>query len=143
MNQINKTPITVEASINSKIDKVWECWISPRHITQWNNASEDWHTTRAENDLRPGGKFLSRMESKDGTMGFDFEGIYDKIVPEKLIEYTMLDGRNVRVVFSQEGSRTTVEETFDPESTNSPEMQKNGWQAILDNFKRYVESVKK
>jgi uncharacterized protein YndB with AHSA1/START domain len=139
MSQTNKTTITVTSSIDSSIDRVWKCWTEPEHITQLNNASEDWHTPRAENDLRVGGKFFSRMEAKDGSMGFDFEGIYTMIVPQKLIQYTLLDDRKVTVAFSSHGNSTTVTETFEAEETNAPEMQQAGWQAILDNFKKYVE----
>ena len=140
MSQTNKTNITVSSSIHSNIDRVWKCWTESEHITQWNNASEEWHTPRAENDLRVGGKFLSRMEAKDGSMGFDFEGIYTMIVPQKLIQYTLLDDRKVTVAFSAQGNNITVTETFEAEGTNAPEMQQAGWQAILNNFKNYVES---
>jgi uncharacterized protein YndB with AHSA1/START domain len=131
--------ITVEATIDAPADKVWKFWTMPEHIVQWNNASDDWHTPRAENDLRAGGKFLSRMEARDGTVGFDFEGIYEKVQINKLIEYGLADGRKVKVSFLPEGERTRVIETFDAEKINSPELQKAGWQAILNNFKRYAE----
>lgn len=139
MNTETKTSITVYSTINAPIEKVWEYWTQPEHIVKWNSASEDWHTPRAENDLRAGGKFTSRMEAKDGSMGFDFEGIYDEVEMHKAIAYTMADGRKVSVKFLSNKDQTEVIETFDPESTNPIEMQKAGWQAILDNFKLYSE----
>ncbi len=134
-----KETITVETLVNAPIDKVWEFWTKPEHIKQWNNASEDWHTTRAENDLRIGGKFLSRMEAKDGSFGFDFEGIYDAIIINKKISYTLLDDRKVTITFSPTENGVQVIETFEAENENSLELQKMGWQAILTNFKNYVE----
>jgi uncharacterized protein YndB with AHSA1/START domain len=131
--------ITVEAVINAPAEKVWKFWTIPEHIMQWNNASDDWHTPHAENDLREGGKFLARMEACDGSMGFDFEGLYEKVDLNKLIEYRLADGRKVRIRFLPDGIRTKIVETFDAENTNSPEMQKAGWQAILNNFKKYTE----
>ncbi len=110
------------------------------HIIHWNNASDDWHTPKAENDLREGGTFTSRMEAKDGSMGFDFGGTYTKVVLNKTIEYAMSDGRKVSIVFDSRGGHTHITETFDPESENSREMQQQGWQAIIDNFKKYAES---
>ena len=107
---------------------------------QWNNASDDWHTPRAQNDLKVGGRFLSRMEAKDGSAGFDFEGTYTKVKEYRLIAYSMDDGRIVRITFSEHGNNTTVVITFDPEQENSLEMQRAGWQAILDNFKKYAEA---
>lgn len=135
-----KTIITVEATINAPIEKVWECYTRPEHITQWNSASADWHTPRAENDLRVGGKFLSRMEAKDGSAGFDFWGIYDEVKENELIKYTMGDGRKAEVVFSPNNAYTKVMVNFEAENENSIEKQQGGWQAILDNFKKYVES---
>jgi uncharacterized protein YndB with AHSA1/START domain len=135
-----KTVITVQAGIGAPVSKVWDYWTKPEHITKWNAASDDWHTPRAENDCRTGGKFISRMESKDGTMGFDFGGVYDEVVPQKLIAYTMGDGRQVKVVFTDNGSSTQVEESFDAENMHSHEMQRAGWQSILDNFKKYTEN---
>lgn len=140
METANSTVIKVEAVINAKVDKVWKLWNGPQHITKWNNASDDWHTPKAEVDLKEGGKFLSRMESKDGKMGFDFVGTYSRIVENKQIEYTMEDGRRVQVIFQENGDTTKVTESFEAESMNSVEMQKAGWQAILDNFKKYVET---
>ncbi len=135
-----KNPITIQATINAPVEKVWEFYTTPEDIMQWNNASDDWHTPKAENDLRVGGKFVSRMEAKDGSMGFDFWGIYDEVKPTELIEYTMGDERKVRVTFSGNENETTVVVTFEPEDENSRELQQGGWQAILDNFKKFTES---
>ncbi len=137
---MEKTKITVESTVKAPVEKVWDCWTDPKHIVNWNFASDDWHSPRAENDLRTGGKFVSRMEAKDGSMGFDFEGVYDNVVKHKTIEYSMSDGRQVKVTFAGNGSETRVVETFDAENTHSLEMQKGGWQAILDNFKKYTEA---
>lgn len=135
-----KTIITVETIVNAPVAKVWECWTSPEHITQWNNASDDWHTPHAENDLRVGGKFLSRMEAKDGSFGFDFIGVYEEVDENKSIVYTIEDGRKVAIAFISEGGSTEVTESFEAEDMNSIELQQEGWQAILNNFKKYVES---
>ena len=135
----NKTNITVESTVNAPIKKVWEYFTKPEHVTKWNNASDDWHTPRAENDLRKGGNFNYRMEAKDGSFGFDFGGIYDEVETNKYIEYTMGDGRKVKVSFSENGNATEVSETFEAETQNTIELQRGGWQAILDNFKKYVE----
>jgi uncharacterized protein YndB with AHSA1/START domain len=140
MEPTNKTKISIEASIKASIDKVWEFWTEPKHIMKWNNASDDWHTTRAENELRVGGKFLSRMEAKDGSFGFDFWGIYDVVTKNKLIEYTLGDGRKVSTSFSFDGLATNIISTFEAETENSVELQKGGWQSILNNFKKYVET---
>ena len=131
--------ITVETVVKAEVSTVWSAWNSPVDIQQWNAASDDWHTPRASVDLREGGKFSSRMEAKDGSAGFDFEGTYTKVVPQKLIEYAMADGRKVQVEFSRRGDATHVRETFDAESQNPVEMQRQGWQSILDNFARHVE----
>ncbi|SHE37650.1 SRPBCC family protein [Flavisolibacter ginsengisoli] len=140
METANKTRITVETTVNAPIQKVWDYWIKPEHITKWNAASDDWHTPWAENDLRVGGKFRARMEAKDGSFGFDFEGTYDDVQENKYLEYTIADGRKVQVDFSSQGNSTKVTETFEAENTNSIEMQRGGWQAIMDNFKKYAES---
>ncbi|MFI5221094.1 MAG: SRPBCC family protein [Bacteroidia bacterium] len=129
-----KTLITIEAVINAPIEKVWKFWTAPEHITKWNNASDDWHTPRAENDLRIGGKFLSRMEAKDGSFGFDFGGIYDDVKQNEMIAYTIGDGRKVKISFANENGKTKVVESFEAESQNPVEMQRGGWQAILNNF---------
>lgn len=135
-----KQPITVESTINAPAENVWKLWTSPEHIKKWNSPSDDWHTPRTESDLRPGGKFLSRMEAKDGGQGFDFEGTYDVVEEPKHLSYTMSDGRKVKVGFSTNGNQTKVTETFDTEEIHSLEMQQAGWQSILDNFKKYAES---
>ncbi|MBU9936851.1 MAG: SRPBCC family protein [Ferruginibacter sp.] len=140
MTTAGKTTITIEATVNASAEKVWKVWTNTEDITQWNNASPDWHTTRAENDLRPGGKFLSRMEAKDGSMGFDFWGIYDVVKPHEYIEMTLGDDRKVKIYFKGSGNQTHIEETFEAEGENPIEMQRAGWQAILDNFKQYTET---
>lgn len=132
--------ITIENTINAGVEKVWNFYSDPQHIKQWNNASPDWHTPFAENDLRVGGKFLSRMEAKDGSFGFDFWGIYDKVETHQQIEYTMGDGRKAKIIFVINNDKTKVVITFETEQENSEELQKTGWQAILDNFKSYTES---
>lgn len=142
MDPTGKTKITVEASIKAPIDKVWQCWTEPRHITQWNFASSEWHSPTAKNDLKVNGKFVYRMESRDGSFGFDFSGVFDRIDLKKHIEYTLDDTRKVEIFFSQEGDHIIVKETFEAESENSVDLQRTGWQAILDNFKEYVENVK-
>lgn len=139
MGTSNPTKVTVEAVVQAPIEKVWNCWTEPEHITKWNQASEDWHAPRAENDLRAGGKFLTRMEAKDGSMGFDMGGVYDEVKTHELISYTMGDGRRVDITFTAQGSETKVVETFDAESTHPVEVQQAGWQAIMDNFKKYTE----
>jgi uncharacterized protein YndB with AHSA1/START domain len=141
MNIENEIAITVETTINASVEKVWEYWTKPEHITGWNYASDDWHTPRAENDIRPGGSFSSRMEAKDGSMGFDFSGVYDVVVVNELIEYKIGDGRKVRITFTTNGSETKVTETFEAESVHPVELQRSGWQAILDNFKKYIEAI--
>ncbi len=134
------TVLTVEATINAPVSKVWKYWTKPEHITQWNNASDDWHTPSAANDLREGGSFSSRMEAKDGSMGFDFGGIYDAVTPNEYIEYTLGDGRKVKINFIADGNSTKVVESFDAETENSLELQQGGWQAIMNNFKKYTEA---
>jgi uncharacterized protein YndB with AHSA1/START domain len=136
----NIKSITVTASIEAPIEKVWYLWTTPEYIKQWNNASDDWHTIHAENDLQIGGKFLSRMEAKDGSFGFDFWGIYDDVLENELIMYTMGDGRKAKITFGSIGTVTEVVTTFEPETENPIEMQQGGWQAILNNFKKYAET---
>jgi uncharacterized protein YndB with AHSA1/START domain len=131
--------ITIQTVVKAPEGKVWQLWTEPRHITKWNAASEDWHTPRAENDIRAGGRFSARMEAKDGSFGFDFDGVYDTVIPNKLIEYKLCDGRKVKITFTAKGNETTVTETFDAESENPVELQRTGWQAILDHFKSYAE----
>jgi len=133
------TKITVETFVNAPLSKVWSAYTTPAEIRQWNTASDDWHTTHATVDLREGGAFLSRMEAKDGSFGFDFAGTYTKVVPNKLIEYAFGD-RHCVVEFTPGPKRVTVKVTFDAESTHSEEQQRQGWQAILDNFTRHVEA---
>ena len=140
METQEKTIITVENTINAPVEKVWQYWTQPEHITKWNSASDDWHSPRAENDVREGGKFQIRMEAKDGSMGFDFFGVYDKVKKNEYIEYTMGDGRKVQVSFTGEGNKTKLVESFEAESTNPVELQKGGWQSILDSFKKHTET---
>lgn len=141
MNTTDKTTITVAVTVNAPVEKVWDSWTTPEHIIQWNNASDDWHTPSVANDLRVGGAFLSRMEAKDGSFGFDFGGIYDAIKPNQLIAYTIGDGRKVTISFTGNGDTTTIIETFEAETTHSIEIQQSGWQSILENFKKYTESI--
>jgi uncharacterized protein YndB with AHSA1/START domain len=131
--------ITIETVVAAPLADVWRAWTTPEDITQWNAASEDWHTTRASVDLRVGGQFLSRMEAKDGSVGFDFAGTYTQVVPDQLIEFRMADNRVVTVAFEQAPDGVIVRETFDTEPSHSIEQQRDGWQAILNNFKRHVE----
>ena len=140
METQTKAVITVESTINAPVEKVWQYWTKPEHVTQWNNASDDWHSPYAENDFRVGGSFKVRMEAKDGSVGFDFGGVNDVITPNEYLEYTIGDGRKVKIHFTPDGNRTKVVESFEAESTNSVEMQQGGWQAILDNFKKYTEA---
>ena len=140
MSTTRNTSVTIQAIIDAPVEKVWHHWTSPESIKAWNQASDDWHTTKAENDLRKGGRFMSRMEAKDGSYGFDFEGIYDEVKTHELIAYTLGDNRQVKIIFTNLSRQTRVTETFDAENTNPVEMQKNGWQAILNNFKKFVEA---
>jgi uncharacterized protein YndB with AHSA1/START domain len=134
--------ISIETLVKSNIGKVWSAWTTPADINQWNAASDDWHNPRSQNDLRVGGKFSYRMEAKDGRMGFDFEGTYTKVVPEKLIEYVLGDNRAVSATFEPVNGGIKVVETFEAEDANSAEMQRQGWQCILNRFASYVESKK-
>lgn len=138
---MNKT-ITVETTIAAPVSKVWELYTTPKHIVHWNNASADWRTPRATNDVRVGGAFNIRMEACDKSAGFDFEGTYDAVTKHELISYHMSDGRKVKITFLKHGNGTAVKIVFDAETENSVEMQKAGWQAILDNFKKYAETQK-
>ena len=131
--------LIVETKINSSIEKVWEFFTLPKNITQWNFAADSWHSPKAENNFNIGGKFVYRMEAKDGSFGFDFEGTYDTIKINELIEFTLGDGRKVSVEFISNGKETHVIEKFEPENENPHELQQGGWQAILNNFKKYVE----
>ena len=141
MQAATNNRIKVQTIVNASPGKTWKAWITPEDIMQWNSASPDWHTPRAENDLRPGGTFSSRMEAKDGSFGFDFGGTYDEVKHKEFISYTMSDGRKVEVTFRDLGGKTEVTELFDAEQQNSEDLQRTGWQAILDNFKKYVESA--
>ncbi len=133
--------VTVEVSVVAPLETVWEAWITPEHIVQWNAASSDWHTTTATNNLEVGGKFTARMEAKDGSVGFDFGGTYTHIVPKKELAYTMGDGRKVSVLFAQEPGGVRLTEHFDPETVNPVAMQQQGWQSILQSFKLYAEGL--
>jgi uncharacterized protein YndB with AHSA1/START domain len=132
--------ITVEKSIVGTRDQVWEAWNNPDDIKQWNAASDDWHTPRSTVDLREGGTFTARMEAKDGSVGFDFTGTYTRIVPNETIEYRMEDGREVKVEFIEQGDSVLVRETCDAETENPADIQRHGWQSILDSFARHVEA---
>lgn len=131
--------VTIEATVTAPVSKVWENWTEPEHITQWNFASDDWQCPWAKNDLRVGGKYSARMEAKDGSFGFEFEAIYDEVITHKKIAYTMLDGRKAITNFEEVNGKTKVTTTFDAEAQNPVDFQKQGWQAILDNFKKYTE----
>jgi uncharacterized protein YndB with AHSA1/START domain len=133
--------ITIATTVNAPVAKVWDCWTSPEHIKKWNHANDDWHTTKAENDLRVGGSFTSRMEAKDGSFGFDFGGTYDVVDVHQRIAYTLEDDRKVNITFTAQGTQTIVVETFEAESQNFVELQQQGWQMILDNFRRYCEGI--
>jgi len=140
METKEKTVVTVENTIDAPVAKVWEYWTKPEHVTKWNHASGDWWSPRGENDLRVGGNFVYRMEAKDGSMGFDFGGVYDVVKNNEYIESTLGDGRKVKVSFTPVGTATRVKESFEAEEVNPIEMQRGGWQAILDNFKKYAEA---
>jgi uncharacterized protein YndB with AHSA1/START domain len=140
MQSSDKINIKIEALINAPEDKVWALWTEPEHIMQWNHASDDWHTTKAENDLRVGGKFSSTMAAKDGSFSFDFWGIYDTIKKHQTIAYTMGDGRKAETTFTKKGETTLVTTVFEAETENPVDMQQGGWQAILNNFKHYAEA---
>ncbi|MCY4062875.1 MAG: SRPBCC domain-containing protein [Chloroflexi bacterium] len=132
--------IAIEAIVERKRNEVWALWNEPEHITRWNFASDDWCCPRAVNDLRVGGRLLSRMEAKDGSFGFDFEAIYDEVDHEAKLAYTLTDGRRVETCFADIGDSTRVSTLFEAEDENSAELQRMGWQAILDNFKQYAET---
>lgn len=133
--------IEISTKILKPISLVWDSYVNPKHIVNWNFASPDWHCPRAENDLRVGGTYKARMEAKDGSFGFDFEFVYDELAIEKLIKYTLGDGRKVEIFFNefQEGVEVFIK--FDAETMNPVEMQRQGWQAILNNFKTYTEGL--
>jgi uncharacterized protein YndB with AHSA1/START domain len=134
--------ITVNATIHAAIEKIWDCWTNPKHIVHWNFASDDWLAPHATNDLQVGGKFNYGMAAKDGSFQFDFEGIFSEIVPQEKIAYALGDGRKVMITFSTiNDNEILVTESFDPEDENTHELQAAGWQAILNNFKKYVEGT--
>ena len=134
-------PIKIDITILAPVRKVWDDYNRPEHIVRWNFAHDTWHCPSAENDLRPGGKLRTRMEAKDGSFGFDFEGTYDEVIPNEKIKYHLEDGRNVEILFDEiDGNTTKVEISFDPEKQNAAEMQRDGWYAILNNFHKYVEN---
>ena len=135
----NKNPITVRVTVKAPIEKVWQYWNEPDHIKQWAFASDDWEAPEAENDLREGGKFKTVMAAKDGSASFDLVGTYTTVKEHELIEYDMEDGRQVKIEFKEQGDEVEIVETFDPEQENTEELQRNGWQAILDNFKKHIE----
>jgi len=138
MNNLN--PITISATVNATPEKVWQFWNLPEHVTQWNQATPDWHCPKASSELRVGGKFSATMAAKEGSFSFDFEGTYTEVIPNELLRYTMPDGRKMEVKFVSEGNATIITETFDPETQNPIEMQEAGWTMILNSFKNYAES---
>lgn len=138
---MNTKQITVQADVSADPGRAWECYTKPEHIVHWNFASNDWHCPKATNDLRVGGKYSARMEARDGSFGFDFEAVYDTVRAQNGFTYTMGDGRKAAVDFEKMPNGTRVTVRFDPETENSLEMQQSGWQAILDNFKKYAEAV--
>ncbi len=138
---MEKTKIRIEAMVAAPPAKVWDFWTSPDHVTKWNAASDDWHSPRATNDLTVGGTFNYRMEARNKSAGFDFRGTYTIVTPRERIHFVMGDGRHVDVRFVPEGDGVRVVEEFETETTNSAELQRTGWQAILDNFKRHVEAA--
>ncbi len=139
METSNRISITVETTVAQPVAKVWKLWTEPEHITHWNFASDDWHCPQAHNIPHAGEKFSWRMEAKDGSMGFDFSGTYEQVTPREHISYKMDDGRRAIIEFADQGQKTKVTETFEAEKTNPIDMQRQGWQAILNNFKRYAE----
>ncbi|AWI25955.1 SRPBCC family protein [Flavobacterium pallidum] len=132
--------ITVKTTVNAPVEKVWQLWNNPDDITKWCSPSPEWHTPRSENDLREGGSFTSTMAARDGSMSFDFKGTYTKVDHNRFIAYTIEDGRKVEITFEGQAGQTILTETFDAENINPVEMQQGGWQAILDNFKKYAEA---
>lgn len=135
------TRITVETTTHVPVAAVWKAWNTPADIMQWNTPDPGWHTPSSENDLKVGGQFKNRMEAKDGSFGFDFEGVYDKVELHKEIAYTMGDGRKATTLFAEQDGKTSITTTFDAETENDPEFQQQGWQSILNNFVKYVEST--
>ncbi|WP_309118876.1 SRPBCC family protein [Paenibacillus sp.] len=142
METEKKVTITVETTVHTPVEEAWKHWTEPQHIVKWSFASEEWHAPRAENDVRVGGSFVTRMEAKDGSFGFDFGGVYDDVRVNEHLAYTLGDGRKVTIDFIRQGNDTKIVETFEAEGTNPVEMQQAGWQAFMDNFKKYSESSK-
>lgn len=138
--QAESQTIVIENTVKVPVKRAWEIWTSPKHIVKWNAASDDWHTTSAESDLKAGGKFTSRMEAKDGSFGFDFSGVFEEVRENEYVASKLDDDRKMTVAFISQGDETKIIETFETENTNPIELQKSGWQAILDNFKKYAES---
>lgn len=136
-----KDSITVSVAVSAPIETVWAAWTEPNHITGWAFASDDWESPQAENDLREGEKFVTRMQAKDGSAGFDFSGVYTKVILHEQIDYTMDDGREVSITFEATDGGVVITEMFEPETENTHELQRAGWQAILDNFKKYTEAI--
>lgn len=139
IKQEENTKITVKTTVNAPASMVWKYWTTPADIVNWNNASDEWCTPFAENNVCVGGTFKFRMEAKDGSTGFDFEGAYDNVILHRKIEYTLKEGRKVKIEFVESDNSTEVIEIFEPERTSPVETQRDGWQSILDNFKNYVE----
>ena len=139
---MNKTKITIESIINAEVSKVWNYFTDPKHITKWNFASDDWHCPKADNNPIVGGAYFSRMEAKDGSFGFDFRAVYEEVIPNEKLVYTLEDGRKVTTLFKKVGNTTNVTTVFEAENQNPVDLQKAGWQAILNNFKTYVEGNK-
>lgn len=140
METENKTALTVHTTVKAPVEKVWKFWTEPAHISNWCQASDDWHVPAAENDLQEGGRFSTTMAAKDGSMRFDFDGVYSKVKPHQAIGYTIADGRKVEIAFTGRGGETEIVETFEAEDTFPLEVQQGGWQAILDSFKKYAET---
>jgi uncharacterized protein YndB with AHSA1/START domain len=141
MEQQERTIITVNTTVNSPITKVWEAWTRPEHITHWAFASDDWYSPKATNDLKVGGNFSTTMAAKDGSVSFDFSGTYTDVQSERFLAYLADDGRRVEIIFSSNGDQTEISEAFEAEDINTIELQQGGWQAIMDNFKKYTESL--
>ncbi len=136
---MDTSKITIQAVVAADRQKVWDCYTQPEHITKWNFATDTWHCPAASNDMRVGGKYLARMEAKDGSFAFDFEAVYNEIVDGEKFTYTMPDNREIQVSFEQTDDKTRVTVTFDPENENPVDLQRSGWQSILDNFRKYAE----
>lgn len=141
MNQSEKVFITVNTRVQAPAEKAWACFTSPEHVTHWNQATPEWHCPKATNELRPGGKFCYTMAARDGSFSFDFSGTFDVVKAPNILNYTMDDGRTCHITFQETGAGIEVTETFEAESQNPIEMQQGGWQAILDSFKNYTESL--